>query len=49
MTANDIVAIQAILSRVVEGYRVLDPVLADAGVAPPGAPALWLPASRTLH
>ena len=49
MKTNDIVAIQAILSRVVEGYRVLEPLIGDAVVTPPGTPALWLPASRTLH
>ncbi len=46
MKAADIDAIQAILGRVVEGYRN-----GDAGAVPalPASAAQWLPPSRTLH
>ncbi|MEQ1615839.1 MAG: nucleoside-diphosphate sugar epimerase/dehydratase [Hyphomicrobiaceae bacterium] len=49
MKANDVVSIQAILSRVVEGYRAAPSIAGDPTAAPVGAQALWQPVSRTLH
>jgi FlaA1/EpsC-like NDP-sugar epimerase len=48
MTANDIDAVYAFLSRVVEGYRT-SPNLSGQGAASPGQPLVWASGTRTLH
>ena len=49
MDANDIPAVQAVLLRVVEGYRAVEPVTLESELKTPGIAARWVPASRTLH
>ena len=49
MDAADLVAIRAILSRVVEGYREPQVSAGTEASTPPAAAAIWAPASRTLH